>query len=146
APFVGLFLARISRGRTIRQFVLGTLTVPFAFIAIWISIFGNSALAVVRNDGEEFGEVAVSAPEQAFYTLLEQYPGAPLLAAVATFTGLLFYVTSADSGALVMANFTSRLPDNESDGSGRVRIFWAITTGLLTLAMLMIGGVSTLQS
>lgn len=146
APFVGLFLARISRGRTIRQFVVGVLTVPFLFILVWISIFGNSAIDIVRDGNAEFGETAVSAPEQAFYTLLEQYPGAPILAVIATFTGMLFYVTSADSGALVMSHFSSRIADNESDGPAWVRIFWAGATGLLTLAMLMIGGIATLQN
>ncbi|WP_421014926.1 choline BCCT transporter BetT [Glutamicibacter creatinolyticus] len=145
APFVGLFLARISRGRTIRQFVTGVLVVPFAFILLWISIFGNSALALVRGGNEAFGEVAMNTPEQAFYSLLEQYPGAPITAAIATFTGLLFYVTSADSGALVMANFTSHLADPQSDGSKPVRLFWSLTTGLLTLGMLLVGGVPTLQ-
>ncbi|GHD05079.1 choline BCCT transporter BetT [Zhihengliuella salsuginis] len=146
APFVGLFLARISRGRTIRQFVTGVLVVPFAFIALWISIFGNSALDVVRSGNGAFADIAINQPEQAFYGLLEQYPGVIISAAIATFTGMLFYVTSADSGALVMSNFTSRLTDPEADGPPWLRIFWAVVTGLLTLAMLIVGGVSTLQA
>ncbi|WP_035771831.1 choline BCCT transporter BetT [Arthrobacter sp. Br18] len=146
APFVGLFLARISRGRTIRQFVLGTMIVPFAFILLWISVFGNSALDLVMGGNADFGETAMNQPERAFYGLLEQYPAAPLLVAVATFTGLLFYVTSADSGALVMSTFTSRLKDADSDGPKWLRIFWAVATGLLTLAMLTVGGVPTLQN
>ncbi|RZU62918.1 choline BCCT transporter BetT [Zhihengliuella halotolerans] len=146
APFVGLFLARISRGRTIRQFVTGVLVVPFAFIALWISIFGNSALDVVRSGNGAFAEIAINQPEQAFYGLLEQYPGVIISAAIATFTGMLFYVTSADSGALVMSNFTSRLTDPEADGPPWLRIFWAVVTGLLTLAMLIVDGVGTLQA
>ncbi|EGD54698.1 choline BCCT transporter BetT [Gordonia neofelifaecis] len=145
APFVGLFLARISRGRTIRQFVAGTLIVPFLFILTWISIFGNSALDVVLGGNKEFEQTAIDKPERAFYALLHEYPGAPVLVIIATFTGLLFYITSADSGALVMSHFTSRITDNESDGPRWVRVFWASATGLLTLAMLMIGGISTLQ-
>ncbi|WP_334122182.1 choline BCCT transporter BetT [Glutamicibacter sp.] len=145
APFVGLFLARISRGRTIRQFVVAVLVVPFAFILLWISIFGNSALELVRSGNTAFGEVAMNTPERAFYSLLEQLPGAPITAAVATFTGLLFYVTSADSGALVMANFTSHLKDAQADGSKPVRLFWSVATGLLTLGMLFVDGVPTLQ-
>ena len=62
APFVGLFLARISRGRTIRQFIGAVLTIPFAFIALWIAIFGNAALSVVIDGNSEFGETAMSAP------------------------------------------------------------------------------------
>lgn len=146
APFVGLFLARISRGRTIRQFVLGTMTVPFIFILLWISVFGNSSLDLIMNGNAAFGEAAMGFPERGFYSLLAEYPAVPLTAAVATFTGLLFYVTSADSGALVMSNFTSHLKDADSDGPEWMRVFWAVATGLLTLAMLMVGGVTTLQN
>ncbi|WGW11754.1 choline BCCT transporter BetT [Saxibacter everestensis] len=149
APFVGLFLARISRGRTIRQFVACVLIIPFLFILIWISIFGNSALDIAMNGGAAgtaFGEVAMNQPERAFYSMLDQYPGVPFSASVATFTGLLFYVTSADSGALVMSNFTSRLRSNADDGAKWLRIFWAAATGLLTLGMLIVGGVTTLQN
>ena len=145
APFVGLFLARISRGRTIRQFVTGTLTIPFLFILMWISIFGNGALDVVKGGNADFEATAIDKPEEAFYSLLHEFPAAPVLVVIATFTGLLFYVTSADSGALVMSHFSSRITDNESDGPRWVRIFWAAATGLLTLAMLMIGGITTLQ-
>ncbi len=147
SPFVGLFLARISRGRTIRQFVVGTLTIPFVFILIWISIFGNSALhRIYEQKDSGFGQAIMGNSEEAFYTLLAQYPGATAAAAVATFTGLLFYVTSADSGALVMSNFASTIEDPNQDGPRWMRIFWAAATGLLTLAMLMIGGITTLQS
>lgn len=145
APFVGLFLARISRGRTIREFVTGTLTIPFLFILLWISIFGNSSLAIVMGGNSAFGDIAMNAPEQGFYTLLEQYPAAPAVVVVATFLGLLFYVTSADSGALVMSNFTSKVTNTTSDGPPWMRIFWAFATGALTLAMLMVGGVPALQ-
>lgn len=146
APFVGLFLARISRGRTLRQFVVGTLTVPFAFILIMISVFGNSALAIVTGGNDAFGEVAMNQPERAFYSLLEQFPAAPAVIAVATVTGLLFYVTSADSGALVMSNFTSTIADPKQDGPTWLRIFWSVATGVLTLAMLLVGGITTLQN
>ncbi len=139
APFVGLFLARISRGRTLRQFVFGVLVVPFSFILVWISIFGNSALAVARGD-QEFAETTASTPEAGFYSLLEQYPGATLLIGIATITGLLFYVTSADSGSLVMGNFTSRLADPMADCQRSLRIFWSVAIGLLTLSMLFAGG------
>ncbi|BAU72520.1 choline BCCT transporter BetT [Metapseudomonas furukawaii] len=146
APFVGLFLARISRGRTLREFVLGTLVIPFTFTLIWISIFGNSALDVVLSGSAEFGEMAVNTPERAFYGLLAQYPWIGLSALLATLTGLLFYVTSADSGALVLGNFTSVLKDPSSDAPSWLRIFWSVVIGVLTLAMLMVGGVPTLQN
>jgi len=146
ASFVGLFLARISRGRTIRQFVAGTMIIPFSYIVMWISIFGNSAIDIVRDGNAEFGQNTIDNPAQGFYELLAQYPGATFVAALATFVGLLFYVTSADSAALVMANLTSHLKTAQTDGAPGVRIFWAVATGLLTVAMLLVGGVPALQS
>ena len=146
ASFVGLFLARISRGRTIRQFVAGTLIIPFFYILMWVSIFGNSAIDLVRGGNEQFGQAAMNTPEQGFYTLLQQYPAFPIIASIATFCGLLFYVTSADSGALVMANLTSYRRTPRDDASSLVRIFWAVATGLLTLAVLVVGGITALQN
>ena len=146
ASFVGLFLARISRGRTIRQFVAGTMTIPFLYILMWVSIFGNSAIQLVRNGNEQFGQAAMNQPEQGFYTLLQQFPFFPVVAFVATFCGLLFYITSADSGALVMANLTSYRKTPRDDASNSIRIFWAVVTGLLTIAMLLVGGIGALQS
>ena len=146
AAFVGLFLARISRGRTLRQFVLGVLLIPFSFILLWISIFGNGALAFFRGGDETFLNEAISLPESGFFTLLDQYPGATFSIGLAVVTGLLFYVTSADSGSLVMANLTSKPSAADSDGAPWLRIFWAIVTGALTLAMLFIDGVYTLQA
>ena len=146
ASFVGLFLARISRGRTIRQFVAGTMIIPFSYIVMWISIFGNSAIDIVRNGNAEFGQLAMNTPERGFYTLLMEYPWFTFIASLATFVGLLFYVTSADSGALVMGNLTSHLRTPQDDSAAKVRIFWAVATGLLTIAMLVVGGVPALQS
>lgn len=149
APFVGLFLARISRGRTIRQFVVGTLTIPFVFVLLWVSIFGNSALDYMRNGGAEgaaFGDAAMNDPASGIYALLEQFPAAPATIGLAIFIGLLFYVTSADSGALVLSNLTSKLHRAGDDGPIWLRVFWAAATGLLTMGMLLAGGISTLQS
>lgn len=146
APFVGLFLARISRGRTIRQFIVGVLVIPFAFIAIFVSVFGNAALEIILGGDTAFAESAVNTPERAFFDLLQQYPAAPVLLGVALLTGLLFYVTSADSGALVLANLTSKMEDPRQDAGKLQRVFWALATGLLTLGMLLVGGVPTLQA
>ena len=146
ASFVGMFLARISRGRTLRQFIVGTLLIPFTYILMWISIYGNAALDVIRSGNREFGENTIAEPQRGFYDLLAQYPIFGIVAFVATLTALLFYVTSADSAALVMANLTSRLNDPRQDGSSGPRIFWAVTTGLLTAAVLGVGGIRALQS
>ncbi len=146
ASFVGLFLARISRGRTIRQFVAGTLIIPFSYILMWVSIFGNSALEIVRSGNQGFGELTFNSPEQGFYTMLQQYPWFPFIGSVATFVGLLFYVTSADSAALVLANLSSRLRTPTDDANKSVRIFWAVATGLLTAAILLVGGITALTN
>jgi choline/glycine/proline betaine transport protein len=146
ASFVGLFLARISRGRTIRQFVAGTMIIPFSYILMWVSIFGNSAIDIVRSGDRAFGQLAVNTPEQGFYAMLQQYPLFPLVGSIATFVGLLFYVTSADSAALVLANLSSRLRTPQDDANKGVRIFWAVATGVLTMAMLLVGGITALTN
>lgn len=146
ASFVGLFLAKISRGRTIRQFVGGTLLIPMVYILMWISIYGNAALDLIRSGNSEFGENTIADPEGGFYRLLEEYPAFIFIAGLAVVTALLFYVTSADSAALVMANLTSKLPSPQDDARSALRVFWAVATGLLTIAMLMVGGIGALQS
>ena len=113
---------------------------------MWVSIFGNSAIDLIRSGDTGFGELTAAAPQHGFYTLLQQYPAFPFVAAVATFVGLLFYVTSADSGALVMATLSSSPRTAEEDGGPRLRIFWGVATGLLTAAMLRVDGIGALQS
>ncbi|MCI7690716.1 MAG: choline BCCT transporter BetT [Trueperella pyogenes] len=147
ASFVGMFLARISRGRTLRQFIVGCMTVPFLYVVMWISIFGNAALdRVIHGDDLAFAERTLEAPELGLYSLLQDMPGSGVLMLIATFVAFLFYVTSADSGALVMANLSSNLPTPRTDARPWLRIFWAAVTGVLTVAMLVVGGIPALQS
>lgn len=146
SPFVGLFLARISRGRTIREFVLGTLIIPFTFTLLWLSVFGNAALFEIIHGNAGFAQEVMQHAERGFYSLLAQYPAFKLSASVATITGLLFYVTSADSGSLVLGNFTSHLKDINSDAPGWLRVFWSVAIGVLTLGMLMTNGITALQN
>lgn len=145
AAFVGMFLARISRGRTIRQFVLGSLLLPFCYILMWVAIFGNHALDLVIRGNGEFRDITLNQPEQGLYWMLEHLPGQKILIALALFIGILFYVTSADSGALVMANLSSRIRSARQDAAPWLRIFWAALTGVLTIAMLVAGGIPILQ-
>ena len=145
ASFVGMFLARISRGRTIRQFVAGTMIIPFSYIVMWISIFGNAAIDRVRGGDTEFAELAQDYDGAGFYSLLQDYPASGVVITVAFVVGLLFYVTSADSGALVMGNLSSRLRSVQDDAAPWMRIVWAAVTGLLTIAVLAVGGIYTLQ-
>ncbi|PID96522.1 MAG: high-affinity choline transporter BetT [Actinomycetales bacterium] len=145
ASFVGLFLARISRGRTIRQFVAGTMVIPFSYVVMWVSVFGNAALDRVRSGDAGFAEIALEFDGRGFFALLEDYPAGQVVIFLAFVVGLLFYVTSADSGALVMGNLCSRLQDVQQDCAGWVRIVWASVTGLLTIAVLAVGGIVALQ-
>ncbi|GAB3997587.1 hypothetical protein GCM10029992_21010 [Glycomyces albus] len=143
APFVGLFLAKISRGRTIRQFVAAAMVIPFLFTLLFLAAFGNAAIDRAADD-TEWGLATIDVPEQGFYTLLDQYPGVTFIAGLATFVGLLFYVTSADSGAIVLGNFTSKMDDPTRDADRWMRIFWSVLLGMVTLSMLLVGGLDAL--
>ncbi|MGO2769678.1 choline BCCT transporter BetT [Pseudomonas taetrolens] len=144
-PFVGVFLARISRGRTLREFVIAAITAPVLCDFIIVSLFGNSALFEVLQGNTAFAELAVQSPEQGWYALLGMFPGSTFLIWLATLSGLLFYLTSANSGAMVMSNFSASIPDPSHDGPSWLRIFWAILTAVLTIAMLFAGGVTTME-
>ena len=144
-PFVGVFLARISRGRTLREFVIAAITVPVLCDFIIVSFFGNSALYQVLQGNTAFAELAVQSPERGWYALLAMFPGAMFLICLATFSGFLFYITSANSGAMVMSNFSASIPDPAQDGPKWLRIFWAVLTAVLTIAMLLAGGVVTME-
>ena len=144
ALFVGLFLARISRGRTLRQFVIGVLLVPFAFNALWISFFGNATVSQIIGGGLSTEE-AMDGEGAGFFALIAEYPGATFVIGVSVVVGMLFYVTSADSGALVLANFTSKSEDATSDGPRWLRVVWSVIIGALTLVMLALDGIYSLQ-
>ncbi|WP_240503337.1 BCCT family transporter, partial [Streptomyces prasinopilosus] len=144
-PFVGLFLARISRGRTLREFVIAAITAPVLCDFLLVSIFGNSAMHQVLNGNTEFARQAVDSPEKGWFALLEMFPGAAFLIGLGTLSGLLFYLTSANSGAMVMSNFSSSIPEPSQDGAKWLRVFWAVLTAVLTIAMLVAGGVTTME-
>jgi len=109
-------------------------------------VFGNAALYEIIHGNTGFAQEVMAHAERGFYLLLEQYPAFKLSASVATITGMLFYVTSADSGSLVLGNFTSKLKDINSDAPNWLRIFWSVAIGVLTLSMLMTNGISALQN
>lgn len=87
----------------------------------------------------------MASPEQGWYALLSMFPGAMFLIGLATLSGLLFYLTSANSGAMVMSNFSASIPDPSQDGPKWLRVFWAVVTAVLTVAMLLAGGVTTME-
>lgn len=144
-PFVGVFLARISRGRTLREFIIAAITVPVICDFLIVTTFGNSALYEVLHGNTSFAEEAMESPEQGWYSLLEMFPGTTFIIGLATLSGLLFYLTSANSGAMVMSTFSASIPDPAQDGPKWLRIFWALVTAVLTVAMLIAGGVSTME-
>lgn len=145
SPFVGLFLAQISKGRTIREFVIGTLSIPFMFTLAWLSVMGNSALNEVLGGNLAFAEKIIARPEIGFYELLSTYPWFSVTAIIAFVSGLLFYVTSADSGAIVLSNFSFKSQKNTDTPPIWIRLFWAVAIGMLTAAMLMTDGITALQ-
>ena len=146
APFVGLFIARISRGRTLREFVLGVMFIPLGFIFAWFSIFGNSGIELVANGAADLGKIALEQPSMGMFALFEHYPIAKVWSGLGVVIGLIFFVTSADSGALVLANLSSRNLASGADAPVWLRLFWAAATGLVTLGLLFAGGFSSLQS
>src|SRR5690606_37358408 len=144
-PFVGVFLARISRGRTLREFVIAAITAPVLCDFFIVSVFGNSAMFRVLQGDMAFAELAVESPERGWYALLETFPAAMFLIGLATLSGLLFYLTSANSGAMVTANFSASIPEPSQDGQKWLRVFWAVLTAVLTIAMLLAGGVPAME-
>jgi len=115
-------------------------------VACWYHgcVFSSDVEEVIRGNGE-FRDITLERPEQGLYWILEHLPGQKILIALALFVGILFYVTSADSGALVMANLSSRIRSARQDAAAWLRIFWAALTGILTIAMLVAGGIPILQ-
>lgn len=144
APFVGVFIARISRGRTVREFVGGVLLVPTLITFLWFSVLGGSALHRELSGGGGMvpadGEVV---PEDALFDLLGDLPLGAVLSFLAIVLVALFFITSADSGSLVVAMLSSG-----GDPAPRVgvRVTWALLSGVLAIALLVAGGLVALQT
>ncbi len=144
-PFVGMFIARISRGRTLREFVFGVMFIPLGFIFAWFSIFGNSGIFHAATD-PALAKTAIETPAMGLFALFEHYAHPAIWSSVSVIIGLIFFVTSADSGALVLANLSSKGLSSGDDAPIWLRLFWAAATGLITLGLLFSGGFSALQS
>lgn len=143
APFVGIFIARISKGRTIREFLIGVLVVPTTMTFVWLTIFGNSALF-----GELYGDggivEAVNANvATALFVLLETFPWATLASALSVVVITLFFVTSSDSASLVIDIITA---GGHPDPPTVQRVFWAVTEGVVAAVLLLGGGLAALQT
>jgi choline/glycine/proline betaine transport protein len=144
SPFVGMFIARISKGRTVRQFVMGVLVLPAMFSTIWLSVFGGSALfnSLVGNGAalQTYNEVGQTV---AMFAMLEQFPLGAVSGILATLLVITFFVTSSDSGSLVIDHLTS---GGKHDVPKAQRVFWAITEGLVAAILLWGGGLGALQT
>ncbi|MEE4251732.1 MAG: BCCT family transporter, partial [Alcanivoracaceae bacterium] len=144
APFVGLFIARISRGRTIREFVLGVMLVPSMFTFLWFSIFGDTALNMIMNEGYTalIGDVQ-SNTAIALFKLYERLPLTEVVSFVTVILIVTFFVTSSDSGSLVIDSLSS---GGSADTPVWQRVFWASTEGIVASVLLIAGGLSALQT
>ncbi len=158
APFVGTFIARISYGRKIREFMLGVLLVPTGITFVWLSVFGNSALGIeLFGDGgikslvmgesvNMLGMVEVQLTEArqevAIFALLEQFPWTAVTSFLTTIIIVIFFVTSADSASLVMDILTS----GKQHSPTRQRVFWATSVGAVASVLLVVGGQQALRA
>ncbi len=144
APFVGLFIAKISRGRTIRQFVLGVILVPSIFTFLWFSIFGNTALHLIMNEGYQSLVTEVRTDHAiALFKLFEALPLTSIVSFVTVCLIVTFFVTSSDSGSLVIDSLASGGVSNTPVWQ---RVFWASMSGIVASTLLMTGGLRALQS
>ncbi|QGN47362.1 BCCT family transporter [Micromonospora sp. WMMD558] len=142
APFVGTFIARISRGRTVRQFLVGVLLVPSGASALWFAVLGGSALRVQATGTRDLVADAAAGTEQALFGLLDALPLAALTSVLAMVLVALYFVTSADSASLVLGSLTS---------GGALRphrvlvVTWGVLIGATAAVLLLVGGLSALQ-
>jgi len=143
SPFVGMFIARISRGRTIKEFIRGVLLAPVIITFIWIIVFGNTAIHMeLFGNGGIISAVETSIPT-ALYVMLDGLPGSVLSSALATIVVMTFFVTSSDSGSLVISILSS-------GGNPRpaitLRLFWSLLQGTVAAVLLLTGGLLGLQT
>ncbi|HZJ93783.1 MAG TPA: choline BCCT transporter BetT [Thiopseudomonas sp.] len=144
SPAVGIFIARISRGRTIREFITGILLVPTGFTFLWMTVFGNTSIHMIMKEGVTSLAETVSADSSlALFAFLEHFPFSTLLSVVAVCMVILFFVTSADSGSLVIDMLAS---GGKTDTPLWQRIFWASSVGIVAVTLLVSGGLSALQT
>lgn len=144
SPFVGVFIARISRGRTVREFVGGVLLVPTLVCFLWFSVLGGSALHTeLFGGGGLVGPGGEVVPENALFDLLAGLPGGAVLSVGAIVLVALFFITSADSGALVVSMLSA---GGDPEPRTPLRVLWAALGGVLAIALLLAGGLTALQT
>lgn len=144
APFVGLFIARISRGRTIREFVFGVLAIPSLFCVLWFTVFGNSAIWLDEFVANGALSQLTSSPETLLFAFLDYFPLSTLTSLVALVIIALFFITSADSGIYVLNNIASR--DKSLAAPKWQAIMWGMLMAIVAITLLGAGGLATLQT
>ena len=145
APFVGTFIARISKGRTVREFVIGVLLLPTLLCLIWFSAFGGTALDQFINDEYTGVTETVEAykPELSLFKMLDELPMTMLVSSIAMLLTIIFFVTSSDSGSLVIDTITA---GGKFDAPVSHRVFWCTAEGAVAIVLLLGGGLSSLQA
>jgi glycine betaine transporter len=138
---VGTFLARISKGRTIREFVIGVLLIPSGVSFVWFAILGGAAINL-QLTGEANLTDAVAQPEVALFTLLEQFPLATLTSIVVIVLVAVFFVSGADAASIVMGMLTCR---GILEPPRAIVAFWGVAMGSVAVVLLLAGGLETLQ-
>ena len=147
APFVSLFIARISYGRTIKEFVIGVLFVPSVIVFFWMGIFGNAGIYQVINETSQINEIVNNNYTVALFALLESYPASIFVSGLTIVIIVTFFVTSSDSGALVASMLSSKSHVGIHDDSPILsRISWAIFLGVIAAVLLYKGGLTALQT
>lgn len=142
-PFVGAFIARISRGRTVREFILGVVIAPTFMSFVWLGVMGNSALYVdVVKHGGIAAQVAVDT-STAIFAMFQYFPLSGVLTTLTTLIIAIFFITSADSATFVLAMFTSGGDLNPGPG---LKITWGLVEGFVAVALLLAGGLGALQT
>lgn len=143
SPFVGLFVARISRGRTIREFVLGVLLVPTGVTCVWFCVFGGIGLEFVRDGNDVLAEAVKEDFATAIFVFFESFPLSVLLSIVGLVVIVIFFVTSSDSASLVIDYIAS---GGDPDPPKRQRVFWAATEGVVAAVLLVGGGIAPMRT
>lgn len=141
SPFVGMFIARVSRGRTVREFLICVLLIPSLVCVLWMSVFGGTALNQVIADGYD---AAMTAPlELKLFQMLDALPLATITSTIGIILVVVFFVTSSDSGSLVIDTITA---GGKVDAPVAQRVFWCIFEGAVAIVLLIGGGLAALQS
>ena len=143
SPFVGMFIARVSKGRTIRQFIAGVLLVPTAITAIWMAVFGGVAIDQVINNVGALGANGLTEVSMTTFQVLDELPLASIVSVIAIMLVMVFFITSSDSGSLVIDSITA---GGKIDAPVPQRIFWATVEGAIAAALLWIGGTEAMQA